>query len=171
MKIQTAKLNYLKIAPRKVRAVANTLKGLTVSEAEAQLLIGDRRSSEPLLKLLRSAVSNAKNQKFNADKLFIKEIRVDGGPMLKRQFPRSLGRADMIQKKSSHITLNLAESEKIKPSRFNIVKPEKISKKKLERIKAEKERDKPKIPEKEAPKISRPREKGFMRKIFRRKNV
>ena len=81
MKTQTAKLNYLKIAPRKTRLVANVLKGLSVNEAEAQLLMSPKRASGPLIKLLRSAIANAKNRQLNPERLFIKEIRVDQGPM------------------------------------------------------------------------------------------
>ena len=106
---QIAKLNYLHIAPRKVRLVANALRGLSVNEAEAQLLFRPQRSSEPLLKLLRSAVANAKNsQKLNADKLVIEAIQVNQGPMLKRFMPRAMGRATPIHKKMSHVILVLA---------------------------------------------------------------
>ena len=58
---QKAHLSYLRIAPRKTRSVANLIKGLSVNEAEAQLLVERRRPAKPLLKLLRSAVANAKN--------------------------------------------------------------------------------------------------------------
>ncbi len=174
MKTQTAKLNYLKIAPRKVRLVAGMLKGLSVNEAEAQLLINPRRSSLALLKLLRSAVSNAKhNIQLNPEHLFIFEIKVDGGPMLKRYMPRAMGRATPIQKKSSHITLVLAESDKLKLPRFKIIKVGKISKReKAERVKktkGEKEIEKPKLPEKET--IKQSEKPGFMRRLFRRKSI
>lgn len=182
MKTQTARLKYLHIAPRKARLVANSLRGLSVNEAEAQLLISPKRAGEPIIKLLRSAVANAKhNNQLNADNLFIKEIRVDQGPMLKRFLPRAMGRATPLQKKSSHITLVLAESEKLKAPRFKIVKPKKISKQeKIKKIKGEKE-EKPKIQEprklnqvesrgeKEITKqIEKP---GFMKKMFRRKSI
>lgn len=175
MKTQTAKLKYLHIAPRKTRMVANSLKGLSVNEAEAQLLISPKRASEPLIKLLRSAVASAKHiNQLNAGSLFIKEIRVDQGPMVKRFLPRAMGRATPLQKKSSHITLVLAESEKLKAPRFKIVKPEKISKKeKIKKIKKESElrneTEKPKITEKEKTKPLK--KSGFMKKIFRRKSI
>jgi large subunit ribosomal protein L22 len=171
MKTTTAKLNYLKIAPRKTRLVADVLKGLSVNEAEAQLLLSQKRAAEPLIKLLRSAVANAKNKQLNPERLFIKEIRVDQGPMMKRFIPRAMGRATAIQKKSSHITLVLAESEKLKAPRFKIVKPEKVKKEKTKtkEIKTEKETEKPKLPEKET---AKPAEKpGFVKKIFRRKSI
>ena len=84
MQQYTAKLNYLRIAPRKVRSVADLIRGMSVNDAEAQLLMVRRRPAQPLLKLLRSAVANAKNKQVNPDHLFIAEIRVDQGPMLKR---------------------------------------------------------------------------------------
>lgn len=166
MKTQTAQLNYLRIAPRKTRSVANMIKGLSVNEAEAQLLMHPRRSSEPLLKLLRSAISNSKQKEMKTDKLFIKEIRVNQGPVSKRFMPRAQGRAAMIQKKTSHIVLILGESEKTKGSRFNIVKPEKIKKSLAEKIKREKE--KPKVEEKEIKAVEKP---GFMKKMFQRKSI
>ena len=95
---QIAKLNYLKIAPRKVRSLASLLQGMSVNEAEAQLVSSNRRPAEALLKLLRSAVSNAKNKKdIKIEQLFIKSFRVDQGPMLKRSLPRARGMATMIQ--------------------------------------------------------------------------
>lgn len=121
MEQQIAKLNYLRIAPRKVRSVGDLIKGLSVNEAEAQLLIQRRRPAKSLLKLLRSAVHNAKNNKhLNADYLFVASVRVDQGPMLKRSLPRARGSASPIQKKMSHVTLVLGVNESLKP-RFKIV--------------------------------------------------
>ncbi len=173
MKQQTAKLKYLKIAPRKVQLAANLLRGLTVNEAEAQLLMSSKRPNLALLKLLRSAVNNAKNNnQLNPERLFIKEIRVDQGPMLKRYLPRAMGRASPIQKKSSHITLILGESEKLKTPRFKIIKPEKISKKeKAEKTKKEIKAERPKMPEQEKEKIKPAEKPSFIRRIFRRKTI
>ncbi len=121
----TAKLSYLRMAPRKVRSVGDLIKGLPVNEAEAQLLVQSRRPSKPLLKLLRSAVANAKNNGLSdVHHLFIENIRVDGGPMLKRMLPRARGSASPIQKKMSHVTITLGVNEKLK-SRFTIVAPKK----------------------------------------------
>ncbi len=173
MKTQKAQLNYLRIAPRKVRLAVNLIKGLSVNEAEAQLLMSPKRASQLLLKLLRSAVVNAKhNQQIDSNRLFIKEIRVDKGPMLKRHLPRAMGRATMVQKKSSHIILVLAESDKPKPSRFRIIKPEKISKKeKAEKIKKKIRVEKPKIPEPEKEKTKATEKLSFIKRIFRRKTI
>lgn len=175
MKTQIAKLNYLRIAPRKTRLVASMIKGLSINEAEAQLLVNPKRPSDAVLKLLRSAVANAKNnQKLDPEKLFVKEIRVDNGPMLKRFMPRAMGRASGIQKKSSHITLILGEMENLKAPRFKIAKVEKISKrvkeemaKKSKKEKEEKEREKTKGAETQK-QVEKP---GFTKKFFRRKSI
>jgi len=124
METQTAKLNYLRIAPRKTRSVADLIRGLSVNDAEAQLMVQSRRPAKALLKLLRSAVANAKNNKLEVDHLFVKEIRVDGGPMLKRYLPRARGSASPIQKKMSHVTIVLGINEKLKP-KYKIVVPKK----------------------------------------------
>lgn len=121
-----AKLSYLRQAPRKVRSVGDLIKGLPVNEAEAQLLVQTRRPSKALLKLLRSAMANAKNNKpaANVEHLFVESVRVDGGPMLKRILPRARGSASPIQKKMSHVTITLGVNENLRP-RFTIVVPKK----------------------------------------------
>ena len=124
MQTQQAQLRYLRIAPRKTRNVADLIRGLSVNDAEAQLTLLRRRPAKPLLKLLRSAVANAKNNKLNADHLFVKEIRVDGGPMIKRYLPRARGSASPIQKKMSHVTITLGVKSNLKP-KYTIVVPKK----------------------------------------------
>jgi len=172
---QKVKLNYLRIAPRKVRLIANLIKGMSVNDAEAHLSSLPNRSTGPILKLLHSAVSNAKEnkkdgQKMNPDHLFIKSIFVDGGPMLKRFLPRARGMATPIQKKSSHITIILGENKELKP-RFNIII------KKKEKKEANPEKEKRSIskssPEKGNEKFENKerKDKGFFKKIFRRKSV
>lgn len=170
MKQQIAKLNHLRIAPRKVRLVASSLKGLSVAEAEAQLMTSVKRASTPIRKVLRSAVANAKqNQQISADTLFVKEVRVDQGKTLKRFMPRAMGRATPIHKKSSHITVVL-EVREPRPSRFTIMGETK--KKKAKEVKAEtrEKEEKPKTKEKETIKPAAP-EQGFGQKVFRRKAV
>jgi large subunit ribosomal protein L22 len=121
----TAKLRYLRMAPRKVRSVGDLVKGLPVNEAEAQLLVTTRRPAKPLLKLLRSAVANAKNNGLSdASHLYVASLRVDGGPMLKRILPRARGSASPIEKKMSHVTLVLGVNADLK-SRFTIATPKK----------------------------------------------
>jgi len=160
------KLNYLKIAPRKVRLLGSVLKGLPAQEAQAQLLIRRERSAKPLLKLLNSALANAKNQKnIEPQKLFVSSLRVDGGPMLKRFLPRAMGRATPIHKKMSHVTLILEEAKTRQISRFNIVPPLKKEKR------LGKKEAKPKQAKEEL-KAAKPKEKiSFFKRIFRRKSI
>lgn len=175
MKTQIAKLNYLRIAPRKTRLVASMIKGLSINEAEAQLLVNPKRPSEAVLKLLRSAVANAKNnQKLDPEKLFVKEIRVDNGPMLKRFMPRAMGRASEIQKKSSHIILILGEAENSKTPRFKIAKVEKVSKRVKEEMtrQSKKEKEEKEHEKSKGVETQKQTEKpGFTKKFFRRKSI
>jgi len=106
----SAKIKYLKISPRKVRLVADLIRNKPVAQAETILRFTAKKASRSLSKLLASAVANAKNNfKLDPSTLYVSKIMVDGGPMQKRTFPRSRGRADMIQKKTSHITIELDE--------------------------------------------------------------
>jgi large subunit ribosomal protein L22 len=162
---QTAKLNYLRIAPRKVRSVADLIRGLSVNNAEAQLLMVRRRSAQPLLKLLRSAVANAKNKQLDADHLFIAEIRVDNGPMLKRMLPRARGSASPIQKKMSQVTLVLGVNEKL-TSKFSIVASKKKKTEKEPKAgKAKPAREK-RATEGEPEAAEPKKQKGFFRRTF-----
>jgi large subunit ribosomal protein L22 len=103
-----ASLSNLRISPRKVRLVANLVKGKTVEEALAQLTFLTKRSSNPLSKLIKSAVANAtENSKADKTKLFIKDFRVDKGQVLKRSMPRAFGRSAPIYKRNSHIEVTL----------------------------------------------------------------
>lgn len=103
-------MRFLRIAPRKVRLVADLIRSKTVVAAESQLLFLSKGSARPMLKLLNSAVANAENNfKLKKDNLFIKRIMVDEGPKLKRWRPRAFGRATPILKRSSHITIILDE--------------------------------------------------------------
>ncbi|MBI2591512.1 MAG: 50S ribosomal protein L22 [Candidatus Brennerbacteria bacterium] len=163
-----AKLNHLRISPRKVRLVASLLKGLSVNEAEAQLLFQIRRPAKPILKLLRSAVANAKNQQMKTDQLGIVKIEVNQGPRFKRFMPRARGSASLIEKKSSHITLVLEESEKFKP-RFKIAVPKK-EKKTTKKAAKKSTVEKPAVQEPRTREYQ-PSKPGFFRKIFRRKSI
>jgi len=106
--VVTAKLRYLRIAPRKVRLVADLLRGKSVEEAQNILNFTQKRVALPILKLLKQGISNAKNNfQMEEKNLYISKILVDEGPKLKRVFPRARGHADEIQKKTSHITIIL----------------------------------------------------------------
>ena len=123
----TAKLKFLQMAPRKVRLVASALRGLHVLEAEAQLLNRSKRAAEPLLKLLRSGVANARQMKMDPARLVVSQIYVDRGPMLKRLLPKAMGRGTPIHKHMSHVVMVLSESGKAAPA-FTIIKKEKSKK-------------------------------------------
>jgi len=175
----TAKLNYLRIAPRKVRLVADAVRGLTVMDAEYQLSFLTKRVSLPLLKLLRSAAANAKhNFSIRKEDLKIAKIFVDGGPVLKRSMPRAFGRASPIRKRSSHITLILAETQptasvKKRPSGLRkeqlvhrVIGAEELKQASPEGVKG----IKPQF--KEAKKVEpRSRAAGVVRRIFQRKAI
>jgi len=106
-----AKLRHLRMSPQKVRLVADQVRGKSVQEAVDQLQYIRKAAAKPLYKLIRSAISNADNKGgVDIDTLYIKTVTVDQGPTLKRWLPRARGRADRIQKKTSHITVILEEA-------------------------------------------------------------
>lgn len=96
-------------SPRKVRLVAGLVKGKDVLEAIAELDFLAKRAGLPIKKLLLSAVANAKNMGIEKENLFIKELRIDKGIVMKRMMPAAMGSAHRINKRTSHITLVLAE--------------------------------------------------------------
>ncbi len=107
-----ARIRFLRVAPRKVRLVADLIRGKGVEEALHVLQLTKRRASLPLAKLLRSAISNADQKEgINVDALFVKSITIDQGPIYKRYLPRARGHATSIQKKTSHVNLVLSEKE------------------------------------------------------------
>jgi large subunit ribosomal protein L22 len=109
----TAKLRNLRIAARKVRLVADLIRGKKIEHAQTILDFTTKRAARPLLKLLNSAVANARNNlKIDPKNLYISKITVDEGPKYKRWRARARGRASEIQKKTSHITLVLSEQER-----------------------------------------------------------
>lgn len=121
------KLNNLRIAPRKSRQVVDLVRGKTVAEARAILEFTTKRASDPILKLLNSAVASALNDfKLEESSLCISKITVDEGPKLKRSFPMSRGRAYPIIKRASHIALVLNEKTKNRDNK-PIIKSKKIS--------------------------------------------
>lgn len=171
---QTAQLNYLRLAPRKVRAVADLVKGLSVNEAEAQLLVNPRRPAKALLKLLRSAISNAKTtKKLSADDLYIETFTVDKGPMLKRSLPRARGSASPIHKVMSHVKLTLTEKKDLPAARFRITVQKKVRVPEEESTKTvRKEVQSPGSNADAAPHSNRGGQNpGFFRKVFNRKAV
>ena len=125
------KLRHLHIAPRKVRLVADLVRGKKVEEAQTILNFAVKRASDPILKLLNSALSNAKSTK-NADPkdLFIYKITVDEGPAGKRVLPKSRGRGEVVKKRTSHVTmiLDVRNEELAKKSRKGRIAAEKKEK-------------------------------------------
>jgi large subunit ribosomal protein L22 len=105
-----ARAKYIRIAPRKVRLVVDLIRGKRVGEAFAILNLTPRGASPVIEKVLRSAVANAENNhNMDVNRLYIKEAFVDPGPTLKRFHPRAQGRAYSIMKRTSHITVVIAE--------------------------------------------------------------
>jgi large subunit ribosomal protein L22 len=103
-----AELTNYRQSPRKVRLLADLVRGKKVSEAMIILDFTNKRAAKPIKKLIASAVANAgTNDNLSADDLLIKEIRVDKGTVLKRYFPRARGRASLLRKRNSHIKVAL----------------------------------------------------------------
>ncbi len=107
----TASLNNYRQSPRKVRLVANSIKGKKVADALTTLKFLTKRASSPIARLVSSAAANAKNNhNLNIENLIVKEMRVDGGAVLKRRMPRARGMAYQIKKRTSHIIIVLDEA-------------------------------------------------------------
>ncbi|MBV12573.1 MAG: 50S ribosomal protein L22 [Flavobacteriaceae bacterium] len=112
-----AKLNNCPTSPRKMRIVADSVRGKKVEMALTILKFSQKEASNKLEKLLMSAISNwqAKNEDSDVEEanLFVKEIRVDSAGMLKRLRPAPQGRAHRIRKRSNHVTLILGSKNSI----------------------------------------------------------
>jgi large subunit ribosomal protein L22 len=107
--VAVAHLKFARMGPRKLRRVADAIRGKSVREALVLLQFSGVFASEPMTKLLKSAVANAENNhNMSSDGLFITKITVDGGPgggMTKRLDPRAQGRANFKRKRMSHVTI------------------------------------------------------------------
>ena len=106
-----AKGTHIRISPRKVRMVVDTVRGKSVSQALNILELVRKKAALPVKKLLKSAVANAveNNGVSDVDTLVIEHITVDEGPTLKRYMPRARGRATPIRKRTSHVRIVLRE--------------------------------------------------------------
>ena len=105
-----AQARFLRLSPRKARLAVDAVRGKRVEEALNQLRYLPQRSAKVLIKVVRSAVSNAEqNPGIDVDTLYVKKAFVDGGPSLKRWTPRAMGRATKILKRTCHITVVLDE--------------------------------------------------------------
>ncbi len=107
-----AHARYIRQSPTKVRQVLDLIRGMPVDEARTTLEFANRRATDPVAKVLNSAIANAEhNLALDADELFISEAFADEGPTLKRFRPRARGRATRINKRTSHITIVVSDHE------------------------------------------------------------
>ncbi len=167
-----ANLRYIRISPRKVRLVTDLLRGRSLKEAEKILGFTVKRPAKPLLKLLNSATANAEhNFGLKKEDLYISEIKVDGGPVLKRYMPRARGSVSSILKRTSHISLTLddIQGRKIekKGKRAKIEKVYKEEKPKQEVKKESADFKDQQQEKKKTPKVGEAKTK----KVFRRKSI
>ena len=105
---------YVRISPRKTRLVMDIIRNKGTNDSMQILEVMNKRAARVINKVLASAVANAKQKELNMDNLWIKKAVVDGGPVYKRYMPRAMGRATMIRKPTSHITIILSD-EKERP--------------------------------------------------------
>ena len=106
----SAKLKAVRLSPQKTRLVVDMVRGKAVQEALNILKFSPQRPADVVAKLVRSAVANAEQKGIeDVDRLFVKAVFVDQGPVLKRFMPRAQGRATKIRKPTSHITVVLDE--------------------------------------------------------------
>lgn len=190
----TAKLNNLRIAPRKSKLVADLIKGLDINEAFDQLDVYVKRSSPYLKKLLSSAVANGENDLgLDKNNLYVYDVKVNAGPVFKRWRPRAFGRAGKILKRTSKIEIILEERIEGKgrktKEQIEKARKEKIqANKKIEKERAKKETEKNQLSEtqeskkiraekieelkkREEPGKKEKQKKGLVKKIFRRKSM
>jgi large subunit ribosomal protein L22 len=107
-----AHARFIRQSPYKVRLVLDLVRGLPVNDARVVLEHTNRRAADPIRKCLDSAVANAEhNLALDADELVVAEAFADEGPTLKRWRPRARGRATRIRKRTSHITIAVADNE------------------------------------------------------------
>lgn len=177
----TAKLNYLHISPRKVRAVVGVVKKLKVQDALNQLRFVPNKASAPLFKLVKSAIANAENNfSLESSSLKIAEFKVDGGPVFKRFRPGSRGRASPLKKKTSHVTLVLEGQRAAHPTgsgqgaaarKSAEEKTEPIKESAAGEVKAPKAEKEIRREDSFKPKNVPVKKTGFVKKMFQRKSI
>ncbi|MBI5529936.1 MAG: 50S ribosomal protein L22 [Candidatus Doudnabacteria bacterium] len=120
-KLVKASARHIHIAPRKMRLVTNLIKNMNAMDAIVQLQHANKKAAPIVIKLLQSAIANAKNN-FSLDPqfLFIKSITADQGKEMKRYFPRARGSAFVIRRKMSHVNVVLEEKKKAKASKTKL---------------------------------------------------
>ncbi|NCU43004.1 50S ribosomal protein L22 [Candidatus Falkowbacteria bacterium] len=170
-----ANLNNLRMSPRKTRLLVDLVRGLPVDKALAQLKFANKRAAYPVAKLIESAIANGENTyDLKRDNLFVKEVRVDEGFTLKRWMPKAHGRATVIRKRSSKLSLVLGELiDSGKKSKKSVAAeaPVKLSDLAKEAENANKKESSKKATAKEDKKVEKiaGSEKGFAKTTFRRK--
>ncbi len=113
-----AKLSVAMVSPRRCREIADLVRGKMIVEAYRSLSLEKVKSADILLKLLRSAMSNAQQKGVaDMDRLYVSELRIDEGPRIKRWMPRAQGRADRRVTRTSHIVLKLSEKKAVKATK------------------------------------------------------
>jgi large subunit ribosomal protein L22 len=106
----SAKTRFVRMSPRKMRLIADMIRGAKVGNAITTLKFTNKRGAKVLYKTLMSAVANAEQKgTVDVDNLYVKKIWVDGASMLKRFMPRAMGRATMVRKRMSHLNIVLDE--------------------------------------------------------------
>lgn len=122
-----AKGKYIRISPKKVRPIADLIRGKNALEAEVILSAMPQRAASVIGKVLKSAIANAENDfSLEKNKLTISKITIDGGPTLKRYMPRAQGRASEIKKRTSHIEVVVSGDVKTKKKKEKKVDSKKI---------------------------------------------
>jgi large subunit ribosomal protein L22 len=170
-----ASLNNLRVSPRKVRLLADLVRGLNVNKALNQLNFSNKRAKTPLMKLLNSAIANAEHTfNFKKDNLRIKTITVDEDKTLKRWMPRAYGRATTVRKRGSKVNVILEEiqsSGKTEARKEKLEKPVNISDLGKATEKSNKKEDKKDNINKKnnRGKMDKGDKKGLSPKMFRRK--
>ena len=104
---------HLRIAPRKMRIVIDTIRREMALEAVGILMLLKKKGAALAVKTLNSAIANAKNLGLDVNRLYVSDARSDGGPVFKRFLTRSMGRADKILKRTTHLTIEVREGLKI----------------------------------------------------------
>ena len=105
-----AHLRYVRVSPRKVQIVCDLIRGKSVAQATAILMNTPKAAAEPLLKLMQSAAANAENNhQMDPENLYVSEVFATPGPIIKRMMPRAQGRGYRINKRTSHVTIAVAE--------------------------------------------------------------
>src|SRR5437870_5788302 len=107
-----AVVRHVRMSPRKMRVIANLVRGKRVEEAMSLLKLMPKKGAVVIRKLLISAVANAEQSgpEVDVDQLLVRDCNVDNGPILKRWMPRSMGRANRIQRRTSHVTVVVQEA-------------------------------------------------------------